>query len=458
MLKNLLVLLFAFSPVLHAQQTADIAGSWSGSITVTGQELGIDFVFNYNQGEFDGTIDIPQQAAYNLPVEFTYVEADSMVFQFQTGTGPAVFMGSLNESRDEISGLFEQLGTQFPFSIMRQNQISASQSDTSGIDLIIPTQAGQRSGILLQGNNQKPLVILITGSGSQDRDENVAGFRVFGELSAALLDRGYSSFRYDDIGIGESTGPEDATLQVLSDDLKDIIEHLSSTHGDVFEDIILLGHSQGGGVASLAAAGNELLDGIIFMAAPFLGGDEIINQQIRAISEAQGVDESIVEQNLEFQARIYEVVQSGGNWAEVEQALYERLEEQINTLPEQQREALGDMDAFIRSQIARQLAAAKTDWFRSFIELEPAELVKSLQIPMLAVFGEKDMQVISEPNREVADSLAENSEIDLSTVVIPEANHLFQQANTGMPGEYGMLEKRFADGFVEAIIEWLDNL
>ncbi|WP_158278727.1 alpha/beta hydrolase [Rhodohalobacter mucosus] len=458
MLKILFVLFFALSPVLHAQQSADIVGNWSGSITVNGQELGIEFVFNYNQGEFDGTIDIPQQAAYNLPVEFTYVEADSMVFQFQTGTGAAVFMGRLNESNDEISGLFEQLGTRFPFSIIRQNQVSVSQSDSSGTNLVIPTESGQRSGTLLQGDSQKPIVILITGSGSQDRDENVAGFRVFGELSEALLDSGYSSFRYDDIGVGESTGVEDATLQDLADDLKDIIEYLASNHVETFNDIVLLGHSQGGGVAALAASGNELVDGIIFMAAPFFGGDEIINQQIRAISEAQNVSESVVEQNLEYQARIYEVVRNNGDWAEVEEDLYERLEEQMNMLSEQQRESLGDMDAFIRSQVSRQLAAAKTDWFRSFIELDPAEVVKTLQIPLLAIFGEKDMQVINEPNREAADSLAENSEIDLNTVTIPEANHLFQQANTGMPGEYGMLEKRFAEGFLGAILEWLSGL
>jgi len=458
MLRILLFLSFAFGTTLHAQQSADIAGNWSGSIIVTGQQLGIDFIFNYNHGELDGTIDIPQQAAYNLPVEFTYAEADSLVFQFQTGTGPAVFMGRVSEDRDEISGLFEQLGTQFSFSITRQSQTADSQSDSAGINLVIPTQSGQRSGTLMQGDAQNPLIILITGSGSQDRDENVAGFRVFGELSSALLDSGYSSFRYDDIGIGESTGSEDATLQDLADDLKDIIEHLLANYADVYDGIVLLGHSQGGLVASLAAAGNEQVSGIIFMASPFRSGDEIINQQIRAISEAQGVNESVLEQSLNFQSRIYEVVRGDGDWTEVEQDLFERLEKQINTLQEQQREALGDMDAFIRSQIARQLASAKTDWFRSFIELEPAGMIMTLQIPMFAVFGEKDMQVIIEPNQEVADSLSQNDTVNLQTASIPDANHLFQRANTGMPGEYGMLEKRFADGFVEAIVEWLDNL
>jgi uncharacterized protein len=459
MLRLIILLSFVINPLLlYAQHPADVAGRWTGSINVTGQQLVINFVFSFDDGFLDGTIDIPQQAAYNLPVEFTYADEDSLIFQFQTGTGAAVFKGKLNDTRDEIAGEFEQIGTRFPFSIARETAASVSQSDSTGTGLIIPTGAGQISGTLLEGEAQKPMVILLTGSGSQDRDENVAGFRVFGELAETLQDSGYSSFRYDDRGVGESEGPEDATLQDLSGDLKDIVDFLNENHNELFNGIVLLGHSQGGLVATLAAANISDLAGIIFMASPFLSGDEIINQQIRAISGVQGVNESIVEQNLVFQSRIYEVVRSRGDWEEIEQDLYERLEEQINTLPEQQRAALGNMDSFIRSQISRQLAAAKTEWFRSFIEFEPAELIGSLEIPMLAVFGEKDMQVLAAPNREAAENLSQSENLSLESVTIPAANHLFQKANTGMPGEYGMLEKRFADGFIEAIVEWLDNL
>lgn len=458
MLRLFILFSFAFAPFLQAQHPADVAGRWTGSITVTGQQLGINFLFSYDAGELDGTIDIPQQGASNLPVEFTYGDVDSLVFQFQTGTGPAIFKGNLNEARDEISGQFEQLGTRFPFSIARDTAASILQSDSIGTNLIVPTRAGQVSGTLLEGDSQKPLVILLTGSGSQDRDENVAGFRVFGELAVALHDSGYSSFRYDDRGIGESEGPEDATLQDLSADLQDIVDYLNENHTDAFDGVVLLGHSQGGLVATLSAADISDLSGIIFMASPFLRGDEIINQQIRAISEAQGVNDSIVDQNIEYQARIYDVVRSDGEWVEIEQDLYERLEAQINTLPEQQRAALGDMDSFIRSQVNRQLAAAKTEWFRSFIDFEPGGMIATLELHMLAIFGEKDIQVLAGPNREAAENLSEANSLSIRIVTIPEANHLFQQANSGMPGEYGMLEKRFAEGFVEAIISWLDNL
>jgi pimeloyl-ACP methyl ester carboxylesterase len=116
------------------------------------------------------------------------------------------------------------------------------------------------------------------------------------------------------------------------------------------------------------------------------------------------------------------------------------------------------MNSFIRSQINRQLAAAKTAWFKSFIEYDPQADISSLQIPMLAIFGEKDSQVILDPNRTMAESLKENSDLNLTIVEIESANHLFQQSNTGLPSEYGMLDKEFADGFVEAIIEWLNSI
>ena len=455
-------LLFAIAlftaQTVFAQDYSDVAGDWTGSIEINGQSLTTDFMFGYQDGELDGTIDIPQQMAFNLPIEFTKAEGDSLIFQFQTGTGVAVFRGIWESSESTISGTFEQMGRSFPFSIEKIDETVTDEAGGSmGTDIAIQTRAGQVSGTLLLADEPAPLVILLTGSGSQDRDETVAGFRIFGQLADSLYKYGYSSFRYDDRGVGRSTGETDATIYELAQDLEDIVLHLQDEYGSAITKTVLLGHSQGGLVATISS--DEIsIDGIVFMGAPFLPGDEIINSQIQAISEAQGIDEEIVEQNLEFQQRIYEVVRNESDWDEIEQDLYDRLENQINELPEQQREALGDMNSFIRSQINRQLAAAKTAWFKSFIEYDPQSDISNLQIPMLAIFGEKDSQVILEPNRTMAESLKENSDLNLTIVEIESANHLFQQSSTGLPSEYGMLDKRFADGFVEEIVEWLQSL
>jgi pimeloyl-ACP methyl ester carboxylesterase len=455
-------LLFAIAlftaQTVFAQNYSDVAGDWTGSIEINGQNLTTDFMFGYQDGELDGTIDIPQQMAFNLPIEFTKAEGDSLIFQFQTGTGVAVFRGTWDSSESTISGIFEQMGRRFPFAIEKIGETITDEAGGSmGTDIAIDTRAGQVSGTLLLADEPSPLVILLNGSGSQDRDETVAGFRVFGQLADSLYKYGYSSFRYDDRGVGRSTGETDATIYDLAEDLEDIVLHLQNEYSSSITETVLLGHSQGGLVATISS--DEIsIDGIVFMGAPFLPGDEIINSQIQAISEAQGIDEEIVEQNLQFQQRIYEVVRNGDDWDEIEQDLYDRLENQINELPEQQREALGDMNSFIRSQINRQLAAAKTAWFKSFIEYDPQADISSLQIPMLAIFGEKDSQVILDPNRTMAESLKENSDLNLTIVEIESANHLFQQSNTGLPSEYGMLDKEFADGFVEAIIEWLNSI
>jgi uncharacterized protein len=451
-----LIFLLLFAQPAQSQNFSDVQGPWHGSIVVTGQNLGVEFLFSYSAGELDGTLDIPQQNAYNLPVEFTYASGDSLVFQFETGTGPAVFRGRWNHETMEIAGDFVQLGSSFPFSIKKRT-VSDENGGLPEQNLIIPTGAGQAGGTLLLTETPSALVILLTGSGAQDRDENVAGFRVFRELAHSLYEGGFSSFRYDDRGVGESRGDSDATLRDLAADLEEIVVYLRESHGQNFNKVILAGHSQGGLVASIAAKNTEA-DGIVFMGSPFLRGDEIINGQIIAISEAQGIEEEVVEKNLEFQQRIYEVIRTGGDWDEIEQDLYDRLEEQINELPEQQRRALGDMSTFIRSQIRRQLEGARTDWFKSFIEFEPDQAIASLELPMLALFGEKDVQVLAAPNRERAEELRTRDGLNLQIVTIPEANHLFQKAGTGLPGEYGMLEREFADGFVEAILEWLQTL
>ena len=451
------VLLLLISPGHHPQSAAEIDGYWSGAINVYDQELAINITFTFVDGILDGTIDIPQQDAYNLPVEVLELEEELITFQFQTGTGPAVFHGKWNAADNTITGDFEQIGETFPFKLKKQIRSNGLSSDIPERELIIPTNAGQVSGNLILNPEPSPLVILLSGSGSQNRDENIAGFRVFGTLAAKLFEHGYSTFRYDDRGVGQSEGVVDATLHDLAEDVTGIIKYLNDHYENRFTELILLGHSQGGLVASIAASKTDVT-ALIFMASPFLRGDKIIDEQIKIISEQRGISEEVLEQNLEFQSRIYDVVRSNSDWEEIENDLAERLRAQIDQLPDQQRQALGDMNSFVESQINRQLSTAKSNWFKSLIEFEPVDIITTLEIPMLAVFGGKDTQVPPSSNAEISEQLISDHGLKLDVAVIEDANHLFQRANTGMPSEYGMLERQFAAGFTETILEFLDGL
>jgi len=451
-----LYLLFTLYPI-NAAHNDQYEGYWEGAIVVNSQELGIRITFSYADGMMDGSIDIPQQQAFNLPVEVLTATPDSLVFQFQTGTGVAVFYSDKIENDERIEGRFEQMGGEYPFYLIKKNISNGMATELPEQDLVISTDGGAVGRRPLLTQNSGPLIILISGSGSQRRDENVAGFRVFEQLSKELYREGFSTFRYDDRGVGQSSGNTDAALSEMATDLSNIIDYLQGNYEGQFTKVILAGHSQGGLVASMAAQTTSV-DGVIFMASPFFSGDEIINQQIRALSMANDIPEPVIEQNLEFQQRIYEVVRESYEWDEIEKDLSERLRLQIEQLPEKQREALGNMDSFINSQIRRQLASAKSQWFKSLIEIEPDSIISKLNVPQLAIFGEKDKQVVANLNFDKSLQIQSETDIQLQAIIIPEANHLFQQAETGMPTEYGILEREFADGFINAITSWLHSL
>lgn len=456
-LKTLSLLLFLFSAPLHSQDAPEMEGNWSGYIEIDDREMRIEITFTYSDDILDGTIDIPNRGTFTIPVEVIDTSDNEFVFQYETGQGPAVFYGSVNSKNNKISGDFEESGSVFPFTLNKHSGSGVVYSDIPEATITIPTETEEIAGSLIQKEQRSPLVILVSGSGGENRNQEIGGFKTFQRLSSRLYEEGYSSFRYDAPGVGESTGEEDVTLEEMSSDVVDIVEYLRKQYVESISGILLLGHNQGGIVASMAA-NESMVNGIVLAATPFVPGDENINQQILKIAEVKEVSDKIVQQNLEFQEKIYEVVREDGDWKPIEDELASRLRSQIEELPLEHQNALGDMNAFIQSQIDRQLATAKSRWFKSWIEKDPISIIEKLEVPVLAIFGAKDSQVLLSPNSSRADSLASVTDLFLQTAIVPEANHLFQEAKTGMPDEYGMLENHFAEGFISQIDQFISSL
>lgn len=457
-IKSLTLLLLLISVPLHGQDISEMAGQWAGYVEMNDQQVRIEITFSYSDDILDGTIDIPNRGTFTIPVEVIDTNNNQIVFQYETGHGPAVFYGSIGSSGNIISGDFEESGQVFPFTLNKSSVTNGVYTNLPETEITIPTSNAQIVGSLIKRAEPSPFVILVSGSGGEGRNQDISGFQTFQQLSGRLYQQGYSTFRYDDQGIGESSGNVDANLQEMSDNLVDIIHHLRREYASDISGIVLIGHNQGGLVASMAANESDGVDGIVLAATPFVPGDENITQQIQKISEVKDVSEEIVQRNLEFQEKIYEVVRNDGDWEPIEEVLETRLRSQIEELPLEHQNALGDMSSFIQSQIDRQLETAKSRWFKSWIETEPIAVIEKLKVPVLAIFGEKDTQVLPQPNLAKADSLASATDLLLHTVVVPEANHLFQKANTGMPTEYGMLEKEFAAGFILEIDQYISSL
>ncbi|CAN5239700.1 alpha/beta hydrolase [soil metagenome] len=453
----LIVLYLSLPFSLFPQNNAIIDGNWDGYIELDGQNLAISLTFNTFMGETDGAINIPQQSSFDMPVYIPFKTADSLIFTFETGSGPAFFRAALSDrSPEKISGHFQQMDVKYPFTINKKVIEPADSFERhTEEDFIIETPSHVIAGSLVtpESYEDSTLVIFVSGSGTQTRNSPVAGFEIFKELSLQLADNGYFSFRYDDRGTGGSTGTTDATLPELAEDLNRVASYF--TDGDQtnrFSSVVYLGHSQGG-IVSIIAAEESSPQQLILLSTPAMPGDEVIEQQIRHISQVQNIPEDVVEENIEFQERVYEAARTGTGWDELEKDIADRLHEQINELPEAQRRTLGNMDQFIQAQVSRQLDGAKTQWFRSFIETDPRPVLAELQIPVLALFGENDTEVLPEENRGEFNRYQNN----VTTVTISKANHLFQTSESGMPGEYGRLDQEFTDGFINEIIHFLNE-
>ena len=456
---NILFLAFSVS-TLFGQDS--LAGDWEGHISIMGQRLKIVTHFKKNASGFKGTIDIPQQGAAGIPLQnISVFDKDSVSFAFFAGSGMAGFRGSFRADT-LISGEFRQSGQIFPFELNRQNQPietghhSANQKPYRQEELIIQNNSISIGGTLtLPGDAlNSTLVIMISGSGAQDRDATmrpISDFKPFALLADSLTSNGLATFRYDDRGVGKSTGNfARATLQVLVSDLKAVIDEFTGGEHP-FSEIVLLGHSQGGVVAAKAASEHPGVDKLVLMASTALPLKDILRYQAGRQFEKAGIDCALIEKELMARERLMVAIRESNKIAEARD-MYRKIFEKI------QMEA--GIDSTQAAQIATRQSKQLTEAFRmpqlrSLLFYDPAKDLKKLTIPVLALFGEKDTQVPVQKNRRPMENALQQAGVSYRIETFKNANHLFQRAQTGEVNEYGRLDNQFADGFIATITNWI---
>lgn len=312
-----------------------------------------------------------------------------------------------------------------------------------------------------QGKGPHPAVLLVSGSGAQTRDCTVAGFAMFTYLAKELNKRGFVVLRYDDRNTGKSEG-QDIMASTTSDFADDAIAALRKMKQDprIDADLLgILGHSEGGLVAGLAASrAPELVKFIVSMAGPALRGADILMLQTRYISEANGRGGAKLEEQIRRLDAFYETfLAARGGYDEAQKMLEEIVRLQYQNLPEAQKKYITKPEEYVKTTAAVQMMQLNTRWFRYFLGHNPLPFLLTVRCPMLLMFGEKDLQVPAKENLEILEQHLDQPGHGPATVaIIPEANHLFQKANTGLPKEYGSLKKEFAPGTFSQMDDWFD--
>ena len=452
-----LLVFFLMSTVLCAQ---DISGSWNGALKVQGISLRLVLHVENGVDGYTGTLDSPDQGAAGIPLSSIAYEAPTLSFAIdQLGIA---YSGQW-DTGETISGTFTQMGQSFPLNLSRgageapkRPQEPTEPYPYEAFEVTIPNAVDgiQLSGTLtLPPGKEKPaVVVLISGSGPQDRNEEVFGHKPFLVLSDHLTRNGIAVLRYDDRGTGKSTGDHSTATSVdLARDVVSAVEFLKTRSDVDSKRIGLVGHSEGGLLAPMVAAESEDIAYMVLLAGPGIPGHDILMLQTALIQEANGVSGAELEQVLRELGGILDVIRKAEDPLRLPEDLAAYLKHTLEEHPDMVPEGMA-MEEIVNSQVK----AMATPWMHYFISYDPAPVLRKVQCPVLALNGEKDLQVPPSENLEAIEKhLEEGGNTEVETRMLPGLNHLFQKSDTGSPAEYGSLEETFSPAALEVISNWI---
>ena len=441
-----------------------IEGAWTGTLEVMGTKLRIVFRAAKDQdGSWKTQLDSPDQGAQGIPVNETIIRGDSLFFKVTAVAG--AYEGLVQPDGITVKGTWKQGGMSFPLELTRTGQapvVNRPQEPKPPFPYRQEEVAfmNGKAGITLSGTLTLPetggpftAVVMITGSGAQDRDEQIFGHRPFWVIADYLTRRGVAVLRYDDRGTGKSTGDlSKATSVDLASDALSAVEFLKSRKDINHKKIGLAGHSEGAILAPMVANQSRDVAFVILLAGPGMTGEKLLYLQGAAVIRAQGIDETTVVKNETIQHKIFSVVMAEKDDAAAGKKLRDILNDAMKEMTEEEKARTGFNEAMIDQQVQRVLSP----WFRYFLSYDPLVELKRLRCPVLALWGEKDLQVPPNENAppvEEALKMAGNKKAMIK--VLPGLNHLFQTSATGSVTEYGSIEETFSPTALAVIGDWI---
>jgi pimeloyl-ACP methyl ester carboxylesterase len=310
---------------------------------------------------------------------------------------------------------------------------------------------------LPKGSGPFPCVVLVTGSGPQDRDEALLGHRPFLVIADHLTRHGIAVLRYDDRGTAKSTGKfATATSDDFADDALAGLEFLKTRKEVDSKKIGIAGHSEGGLIAPMCAAKSKDVAFIVLLAGTGVSGAELLPIQSKLIAVATGTPEAEAERQAKESSEIFAMMVAGKSDAELKDAMRAAVQKQLarepqtKDLPEAERKKKADQ------LVEEQAGELLSPWFRRFLTMDPRENLKKVTCPVLALNGDKDLQVPSLVNLpEIEKALRGSGNKDVTIVEFSNLNHLFQTCKTGAPTEYAEIEETFAPVALETITNWI---
>lgn len=418
-------------------------------------------------GTYTATMDSPDQGARGIAVNRVVWKNDSLQLDVSSIRGS--YTGRLNPDSLLFTGHWRQGGQRFPLNLKKSDAASLDPKRPQTPKKPYPYReeeimygnpdAGVKLAATLtlpEGKGPFPAVLLITGSGPQNRNQELMGHEPFLVLADYLTRRGIAVLRADDRGIGGSTGDfTGATSKDFAGDALAGVNYLKTRSEINLKQIGLIGHSEGGLIAPMVGAESRDVAFLVLMAGPGVPGDQIILRQTKDIMKANGAPEAAIGQALTLQEKMYAVLRQEQDRDQAEQKLREIVQEASRQMTAEEKTRSGFNEAAAMGQI-RQI---NSPWFRYFISYDPVPVLKKVKVPVLAVNGEKDIQVAADANlAAIEKALREGGNKKVKVQQLAGLNHLFQTATTGSPNEYAKIEETFSPAAMQVIGDWIKGL
>jgi len=440
----------------------EITGQWNGVLKVQGTQLRLVFNVVKTQNGFSATMDSPDQGAKDIPVTNTTFENSNV--KFEVANAGIEYIGILKDN--EIVGTFKQGGQEFPLNLFKKaiakevvkrpqepskpysyySEDVTFQNTKANISLAGTLTLPEKEGIF-------PVVILISGSGPQNRDEELLGHKPFLVISDYLTKNGIAVLRYDDRGVGQSKGDfKTSTSADFATDVESAIAYLKTRKEINKKKIGLVGHSEGGLIAPIVASKSKDISFIVLMAGPGIQGDKLLLLQQERIAKANGVSKTEIEKSIQLNAKLFEIVVKSNDDMELKTDLTNSINETIKSDTSAEIPTGMTKEKFVSMQVNQ----ISSPWMQYFMKFNPATTLEKVKCPVFAVNGEKDLQVPPKENlTAIENALTKGKNKNVTTKEFPNLNHLFQECKTGSPSEYSTIEQTFSPIALVEITKWI---
>jgi hypothetical protein len=444
------------------------AAIWQGSLSA-GRELRIVFHIKEDKGKLSATMDSPDQGVKDIACSDVIVKGDSVIILLDKFKSK--YAGKMM-SPNSIDGRWTQNGASFMLNMKKVDKLDELKRPQTPLppftykseDIIYKNEDKSiQYGATItipNGEGPFPAIIMSTGSGQQNRDEEIFGHKPFAVIADYLTKKGYIVLRVDDQGIGKTTG--NVAFSTTNDFVKDILVGINYLKGRKEVDkskIGIMGHSEGGLIAPMAAAGNKDINFIVMLAGPGIDNVSLMEEQNAAVLRSYGMKKEYIDAYLPLYSEIAMTIAN----AKTEKEAFDMISTSVNnwknkTDPKIVSSTTGITDEASKRKFINEFASLyEAPWWRVFMGLNVQDYLKKLDCKVLALNGEKDIQVVSQSNLAgIRETLSKSRSPKYDVQEMPGLNHLFQKCKTCTAEEYGAIDETFSPDALKVIGDWLD--